>query len=223
MPALAYPFLGHEVMALSTHRQITLSKRLDFLSSIAISPQSLNLPKQVHEAAIVYCDGKTVIGDTTFADGLITDKPQVPLGVQTADCLPVFFWNPIDRVIGLAHAGWRGIKAGIIPTMIETFRLRFRSCACDFKVVLGPAIRACCYQVGPEFQTYFPARYQSTSNGKQGCMDLTGEVLDQLSAAGVLEKNIQDSKLCTACESHKFFSFRREKTQERILSILQIS
>lgn len=222
MPALAYSFLGPEILAASTYREISLAKRPPFLSSLGISPASLNLPKQVHQDTIVYCDGKTVVGETILADGLITDKPQVPLGIQTADCLPVFFWNPVDRVIGLAHAGWRGIQAGIIPWMIETFRFRFRSCACDFKVVLGPAIRSCCYEVGPEFETYFPVRYQPPLQGKQGCMDLSGEVLDQLSAAGVLEKNIYDSKLCTVCESQRFFSFRREKTDERILSVLQI-
>jgi YfiH family protein len=214
-------FDAKQVIAASSPRDITLEKRPDFLSHLGINPAKLNLPKQVHEANIIFCDGKKIIDSSTFADGVYTNLSGVLLGIQTADCLAVFFWSPVDHVIGLAHAGWRGLKAGILPAMVKLFQKDFKVCACDIRVALGPSIRSCCYEVGKEFQDYFPEHYAAKDTSK-GCMDLPAQAVDQLVREGVQEKWITDSGLCTVCQNDRFFSFRREKTEERILSVLQL-
>jgi hypothetical protein len=144
------------------------------------------------------------------------------LGVRTADCVPVFFWDAVNRVAGIAHGGWKGVKDGIINQMLKIFEKKCGTKMGDLRIAIGPSIRKCCYEVGNEFLGYFPGFYKGKDASK-GRLDLVGVIKSRLLKRGVLESHIQDTGLCTVCENKKFFSYRMEaQTPERILSVICI-
>ena len=216
------PFFDHQIIAASSSREFDRAHYNHFLERLGIPPESLQLVKQVHESEIIYTDGSEKLDASCEADGLITDMRRVAIGIQTADCIPVFFWDAVQKIGGIAHAGWRGVKAGIIPKMIEEFRGSFDSRPSTIQIAFGPAIRACCYEVGDEFQDYFPEHYQKAASEARGRADIVGAAKDQLLKSGLLSSQIFDSEICTVCQNQRFFSARREKTSERILSVLYI-
>lgn len=202
-------------------REFALSRRNDFLREVGIQPSRLQLVKQVHGAEIIIADPEALIEPVPEADGLIIGSSGMAIGIQTADCIPVFFWDALQGVGALAHAGWRGIKAEIIPKMIHQLRSEFECKPSTLQIGLGPAIRKCCYEVGEEFQENFPAYYQKPAAGKAH-IDLIQIAKDQLAKEGIPAPLILDSGICTACKGSHFFSARCDKTSERILSVLQI-
>lgn len=147
-------------------------------------------------------------------DGMVTNAPGVVLAAYFADCVPVLIFDPENRVIGLAHAGWRGTvlktPQAVLEVMCRSFGTRAESC----QVCLGPHIGPCCYQVGEEVRTageqaFGPAwgqvwRYRE---GK-GYLDLAGANVLALAEAGVVPGNIQVADACTSCHHQAFFSYR---------------
>ncbi len=178
--------------------------------------------KQVHGREVAVVDRPDLGWIDKPADGLITQIPGLVLGVRTADCIPIFFWDPNLCVIGIAHGGWRGVKEGIVGQMLGVFERKFKTRKKDLVVALGPSIQKCCYEVGKEFADYFPGFYREKDEQK-GYLDLSGVVCDQLTKGGVLEANIHRTDFCTVCRNDTFFSYRVERqTQERILSVISI-
>lgn len=215
------PFSSRQVTAVYSGREFPLAKRNAFLQALDIFPAQLQLVRQVHGAEIIIADPEGLIEPTPEGDGLIIGSSGVAIGILTADCIPVFFWDALQGVGGLAHAGWRGLKAGIIPKMIQTLRSEFETKPSTLQIAFGPAIRKCCYEVGEEFKDIFPPYYQHAATGKAH-VDLLAIALDEAAAAGVPRAQVFDSGVCTACASSPFFSARRDKSPERILSVLQI-
>ncbi|MCM8775591.1 MAG: peptidoglycan editing factor PgeF [Candidatus Omnitrophica bacterium] len=220
---------GSDVLVAFSGREFSNSRRKSFLKQIAVSPKSLNLLQQVHSAnlALVTSDQKPDVN--CKADGMLTSEEGVPLGILTADCVPIFFWDPDHRVIGIAHAGWRGILQEIAPKMIWAFRQNFASKSTSIRVIYGPAIRKCCYEVGAEFKELFPDHYtrvpkvENPEGPEKGYLDMIGAITDQLIRDGLAAENIHDTGICTSCQNDRFFSARREGgTSERTLSVIQI-
>ena len=194
------------------------------LERFGVTPETFAGVKQVHGAEILKISSDRSIPSATFeADALITRVPGLALGVFTADCLPVFFYDPGARAAGIAHAGWRGLRAGILE---KTVRMLNREFASDFRILraaIGPAIRKCCYEVGREFADYFPESFSPGPDPEKGMMDLSSEARARLEGAGLLAGHIADSGICTACSNSQFFSARRGDAAERILSFIRIS
>ena len=88
-------------------------------------------------------------------DALITGLAEVALLVRSADCLPIFFADPSRGVVGLAHAGWRGLASSLPARMVSAFRDGYHVRAEELYVAIGPAIHACCYEVGPDVSERF--------------------------------------------------------------------
>lgn len=154
-------------------------------------------------------------------DALLTDQPDVALLIRTADCLPIFFADPVRGVVGLAHAGWRGVAAKLPLRMVAAFRHRYQSQADELQVAIGPAIRECCYEVGPEFHTGFGDAV-CVRDGRRTC-DLIRAAIVQLQRAGVRAGRITDTGRCTACEPQTWFSLRREGQQAgRMTSLIMV-
>ncbi len=175
--------------------------------------------RQVHGPRILNVSARNIPSAEEQADGLITCEPGLPLVIQTADCIPAFYWNPKKRLIGLAHAGWRGLQQGILREMTEAMSHEFGTRPGDLVVALGPFIRSCCYEVGSEFQEYFPGFYKPESD-KKGKMDMAAAALDQLAAAGVPVTAVTDCGICTACQSASFYSVRKGAGDDRIYSVM---
>lgn len=154
-------------------------------------------------------------------DGLITRERNLPLAILTADCLPLFLYDPESNCIGIGHAGWQGTKSGIAGELVRSIEREFGSSASHLHAGFGPCIRACCYEVGDVFRSYF-ARSLVTRD-KKHFLDLARENRRQLKECGVEACRIFDSGICTSCSSDAFFSYRREGGMAgRTLSIIEI-
>ena len=174
-------------------------------------------------------------------DGLITAEPGFLLGVLTADCLPVIVVDPRLRAVGVFHAGWRGTVKRIVEKGVGEMRCRFGSRPRDLLATIGPGIRSCCYEVGPEVREAFESQFAyghelfretkerneihekypllfltarapgHSELPKKIFVDLAQANRRQLLNAGVPAKSISDLRLCTACHLDLFFSHRAEK------------
>lgn len=222
-PSGVYRFasLGGGVTAGFCSRLFDNAKREEFLQALGLSAGKLVMVKQVHGSDIVVAERPDPEFLDTPADGLITKTPGIVLGIRTADCVPVIFWDPVQKVAGIAHGGWKGVKAGIVGQMLKIYEKKCKTKMADLRIAIGPSIRKCCYEVGSEFLGYFPGFY--SGKGAKGHLDLVGSIKSMLLKRGVLEAHIQDSGLCTVCENKKFFSYRLEsQTLERMLSVISI-
>lgn len=214
--------LGSGVTAGFHSRLYDNSRRGEFLQELGLFPENLVMVKQVHGNAVVFADKPDPGLLEQPADGMITQTPGLALGIRTADCVPVFFWDPVRKAAGIAHGGWKGVKEGIIQQTLKAFEKRCKTWMADIRVVLGPSIRSCCYEVGKEFMGYFPGFYRGKGPLK-GVLDLGGVIRDRLLKRGIPEGHIHDTGLCTVCENRKFFSYRMEnQTKERILSVISV-
>jgi YfiH family protein len=183
-----------------------------------------------------------VPGEPLAGDGLITNVSGILLSVFIADCLPVILVDPKHRAVGVFHAGWRGTVKRIVEKGVGEMRRWFATEPGDLRAALGPDIRGCCYEVGPEMREAFDSQFSYADelfretkerdriHEKYPLLFLTARApghselppkifLDiaeanrrQLIRAGVRAKNISDVNLCTSCRNDLFFSHRREKT-----------
>lgn len=150
------------------------------------------------------------------ADAIITADRDVPLVMRFADCVPLLLFDPVRQVIGLAHAGWRGTLAGVSPATVDAMRETFGCHVRDILVGVGPSIGPCCYEVGPEVIEQAQAAFgtleglvRQPSNGGGARLDLWAANEQSLRWAGV--EHIEVARLCTACNTHEFYSHRAEK------------
>lgn len=175
--------------------------------------------KQIHGRRVLIV-GKKDAGLKTRrkADGLLTAEAGVALTIRTADCLPVFIFDPQQKVIGLVHAGWRGAYKEIVPNAIWIMKRKWNSDPKNLMVAFGPSMQPCCYEVGKKFLRYFPQ--DTTSREGRLYLNLPLAVKRQLWGLGILKKNIYDNGICTCCD-HRFFSYRRQGAKAgRMISVM---
>ncbi len=183
---------------------------------------------QVHSADVVTITG--VSTERPKADGLVTNTPGVVLSVLTADCQPVLFADADAKIIGAAHAGWRGAVDGVLAATVDAMEAlgaeRSNICA-----VIGPSISQRAYEVGPEFLDSFlmddpnNARFFAGGDGTKAHFDLPGYGLARLREAGV--GHAEWTRHCTYSDEERFFSYRRsvhrkEADYGRLISTITI-
>jgi polyphenol oxidase len=208
-------------------RLMTLTNREKFSRAAGFNHKDLVCFNQVHGDRIVEVGladkGRGTLDpadDIKETDAAITGTKGIPLSIRTADCLSLFFYDRRHKKAGIAHAGWKGTKAGMAGRLISLMREKYASDPADILVGMGPALKSCCYEVGDEFRNFFPA-YLTNREGKL-YFDIVKANYDQLVTSGIKADNIIDSGLCTACLPDKFFSWRREKTADRMLSVIML-
>ena len=151
-------------------------------------------------------------------DALVTNAPSVPLLLRYADCVPIFFFDPIHRAIGVAHAGWRGTIMHIAAKAAQTIFDKFGTRPRDLIACLAPSIGPCCYRVGEDVIAQIRAAFDNTDDlliaqpGGGIHFDLWQANAQQLRALGVAQ--IEIAQICTAHHTDEFYSWRaeREKT-----------
>ena len=177
--------------------------------------------KQVHGARAV------VLGTTDFDDGIpeadavIARDPGDICVIRTADCLPVLLCARDGSEVAAAHAGWRGLVAGVIDATVA----RMSTDALDLIAWLGPAIAMPAFEVGPEVREEFGAarfdcehRFAANPRGRWQA-DLFGLAADRLKAIGVAD--VFGERICTFDDPERFFSYRRDGETGRLLSFIQ--
>ena len=158
---------------------------------------------QVHGNGVVVATAPGHLGD---ADAIVTATPGVPIAVRVADCAPIALLA--DGVVGVVHAGWRGLAAGVIPATLDAMRALG---AGDVRAVLGPCIRAECYEFGAADLDAVAAALgdgvRSTTSWGTPALDLVAGIRTQL-------PGVVDVGVCTAC-SGTHFSHRARGEAER--------
>ncbi len=166
--------------------------------------------EQIHGASIAALEMlPSPAQPITGCDALMTSQARCTLIIRTADCLPLYLWDAAKRVIGLAHVGWRGLAKQLPMRLANGVRTWYHSRMDDIWWGFGPAIRACCYEVGPEFEPRF-GRFVRISRKGRRTFDLAGAAIAQLRQCGVRPERVIDTGVCTACEADRWFSVRRE-------------
>lgn len=151
-------------------------------------------------------------------DGMLTDLPNIILVVYTADCVPIILKEEKRKVIGILHAGWRGIAAGILKEALSTLKKEWQIEPKQVNFFLGTHIRSCCYQVGKEVAEQFPKETLLQKDGKI-YLDLEKVLRNQIQQLGGNLQCVSSEPCCTCCNQN-FFSYRRNKTNARMLSFI---
>ena len=178
--------------------------RRRLLLSLGLDPARLATAGQVHGAV-----AKTVSapGLHPDCDALVTRVPGITLAVTAADCLPILYAVP--GAIAVAHSGWRGTASGAPEAALAAVCDAGRADPGATTVHLGPCIRSCCYQVGPDVAARFPEAAVRREN-QALYLDLPLAARLRLEAAGVPPPAIHDTGACTACNPEWYFSHRRD-------------
>ncbi|HLH03643.1 MAG TPA: peptidoglycan editing factor PgeF [Bryobacteraceae bacterium] len=154
-------------------------------------------------------------------DALVTTEINRPIGVRTADCVPVLLLDPGTRAVAAVHAGWRGTAASIVSNAIEEMQRAFASQPCELEAAIGPCIRVCCYEVSDDVAARFPEANIRRSAGSRPHLDLAAANRDQMIRSGLAPEHIFDCELCTFCRAELFYSYRREPADPgRMLSAI---
>lgn len=175
-------------------------------------PAGLQVTKHVHGTA-VWRVGEPTPEPPEF-DGLVCDRSGPVLGAFAADCVPILFAEPVARVCGAAHAGWRGALAGVAERVVERM-VEAGADAAQVRVALGPSIGPCCFEVGPEVVAAFRARMGDlpglvVAGPHKDHVDLRVALGWSLAQAGVTAERIDAAPPCTRCHPDRFFSYRRD-------------
>lgn len=157
--------------------------------------------------------GLTRDSDIFDIDGLITNIPNIPLVIFTADCVPVLLFDKKQRAIGAIHAGWRGtvqqISAKAITLMVKTYG----SVPADILAAIGPSIGPCCFEVEWNTAQCFAPSFISEKPDGKFHIDLWAANRQQLTDCGIPPENIYIAQKCTKCNPNIYYSYRAQ--QER--------
>jgi polyphenol oxidase len=194
--------------------------------------QALGLPRiSIITAKQVHGDAILTVSSTTeklagIGDGLMTDAPNLCVGVMAADCVPLLFVEPARKIAAAVHAGWRGTAAGIAPRTVALMKEVYRIDPASLHVAMGPSIGPCCYEVGPEVAAQIAAHWREELRGAwrpegvKGRLDLRALNEAQLLGADIPRSHIQKIGPCTACNVDTYFSYRKEGKSGHQLSFI---
>jgi YfiH family protein len=186
------------------------------LQAMDCDQESLFQVWQVHQAK-VWVAQKPRKGELGIpkADAVITNNPQVTLLMRFADCVPLYFFDPVQKAIGLAHAGWKGTLKKVAQKTIHTLEKEFGSHPEDIKVGIGPSIGPDHYEIQDDvldqFQTVFPETLPRFLGEEFGTIKLNLWEANRLLLKQVGVKNIEIARVCTACHPEDWYSHRAEE------------
>lgn len=186
---------------------------------LSASRESLTTAEQVHGDHTSIVDGQSVGSGSHAAagrapiartDALVTAVPGVPLMLCFADCVPIVAVAPAARAVAVIHGGWRGVASRIHLSAVERLCEASGADLSEVLVYIGPHIRACHYEVGPDVMSHFVNVSGTFARADSGFLDLEAVVTASLESAGVATCNIARLGVCTAEETGRFFSHRAE-------------
>ena len=208
--------------------EVVQINRARVAEALGLAPTALVSLHQVHSADVVQLTGS--LESPVKADGMVTATPGLGLAILTADCQPVLFADPVARVIGAAHAGWRGAQGGVLEATVEAM-VALGAKRANIAATIGPTISQKAYEVGPEFFETFTdddpstQRFFAQGQGDRMLFDLPAYGLHRLRAAGVGQA--QWTRHCTYSDPDRFYSYRRttharEADYGRLISVIRL-
>ena len=195
------------------------------------TPEHIVCAKQTHTTNIRKVTGLdggkgvTRPVDYDHIDGLVTDEPGIVLCTSFADCVPLYFVDPVKKAIGLAHSGWRGTVAHMGACMVQRMKQEYGSNPKDILAVIGPSICVDCYEIGEDVAQQVRAAFseekilrQGKENGKYQ-LDLWEANRQVLLQEGILPEHLEITDVCTCCNSNLLFSHRASHGQRGNLCV----
>jgi hypothetical protein len=212
----------------SDQAEVVAINRARVAAAMGLAPEHLQTLHQVHSADVIILTEP--LATRPRADAMVTNTPGLGLGILTADCQPVLFADPAAGVIGAAHAGWRGVKDGVLEATIDAMEALGATRA-GITAIIGPCISQAAYEVGPEFVESFiddtpdHARFFAGGKGDRALFDLPAFGLARLRAAGV--GHAEWTHHCTYADEARFFSYRRtthraEADYGRLIAVIRL-
>jgi YfiH family protein len=190
-----------------------VENRARMAAALGVAPARLLTAYQSHSPNVVIAETPWTTEDRPQADAIVTRMRALAIGVTTADCGPVLLADPRARVIGAAHAGWRGALTGVLEAAVAAME-GLGAARSRIRAAIGPMIRQSNYEVGPDLIDRFGAEDPASHRffapaGRDGhaLFDLAGYIGMRLKLAGVGE--LEDVALCTYGDAKQFFSYRR--------------
>lgn len=187
--------------------------RARMCAQLSLPPEALLSLYQVHSADVVTIAHPFSFAERPKADAMVTRVPGLALGIATADCGPILFADPENRVIGAAHAGWKGALTGVIEATVAAM-VDLGAVRANIVAVLGPTISQESYEVGDDFVARFrneaPGSEQFFAAGMRPGhvqFDLPGFIMSRLQEAEIGES--ASLELCTYRDAESFYSYRR--------------
>lgn len=194
-----------------------LKNREDLFNYLDLDLNALVMANQPHGNEVLVVDasvsGRGSRGKDWIegCDGLVTKSKNIILGVESADCLLVLAFDPVQEVIGAVHAGWQGVVGGAVESLINKMKA-LGSNVKDIKITVGAHIKVCCFEVKTDILERFNQWPDAIiKNEEKIFVDLSKIVWSQLTNMGVLGQTISMEKECTCCQQKKFYSYRRDK------------
>jgi len=194
-------------------QEAVVANRARMAAAIGVAPERLAIPYQVHSPDALAIDAPFPREARPRCDALVTATPGLGLGVTGADCGMILFADPEARVIGAAHAGWKGALNGVVEATVAAMAA-LGARAERTRAALGPCIAQPSYEVGPEFVATFEVNdggsgrfFTPSVNDGRAMFDLHGYIADRVARAGV--SRFQDLGFDTYADEARFFSYRR--------------
>jgi len=197
---------GDAPQRVAANREIAMAR-------LGLRADRLVTVRQIHSARVVTVKRPWRREESPLADGLVTAVPGIALGVLAADCAPILFHDPVARVIGAAHGGWRGALNGVVDATIS-WMAALGAERPQIRAAIGPCIARRSYEVGPEFPQPFVAEdpgnmsyFAPARCSGRFLFDLGGYIAHRLARVGIATVEVAQND--TLAEEERFFSYRR--------------
>jgi YfiH family protein len=191
--------------------------RKNFFNALGIDGKKVTFQFQTHSTVHNYVE------ETTFfngSDGLYTDKKDLFLAINVADCIPVFVYDPVNEIAAGIHSGWKGTQQKIVTHTIQTLFEKYNSKPEELIVYIGPGISVKNFEVGKDVFDLFDEEFREVRNGKY-YVDLKKDIYTRLIKQGLNGENIEVSEYCTVEDKELFHSFRRDREKSgRMLGVI---
>jgi YfiH family protein len=199
-------------------KEIVLNNRKLLGNEIGVKENQIAYASQVHKTHVEIVEKAGIYPDT---DAMVTRVTDLALAIQVADCVAVLLGDPVNRIIGAVHAGWRGAANDIIPKTIA----KMLTLGAETKQIygfLGPCISLGSFEVGEEVATQFPNEYVDREHYNKPHIDLKAFINFQLLNEGMLDSKIELDTHCTI-NDERFYSYRRQKEKSgRMMGIIKL-
>lgn len=204
--------------------EVVASNRRNFLSAHNLALESVVAGELAHGPRVAVVTGKEA-GRGALApdwipevDGLVTTEPDLLLLTTHADCAPLVIYDPTSRVLGQAHAGWRGLASGIVEELVRKMLSLNGNHPERLKAWIGPTVRPCCYTVGMDVAQWFPEECRVLV-GESIRLNLPRFIALELERLQLDAENVTDSLTCTSCDP-RFSSFRRDGPEVAAMALV---
>lgn len=212
----------------SDQSEIVRINRARVAEAMKVEEDHLITVRQIHSAKVHVIDEPNP--ERPRGDAMVSDTPGIALAILTADCQPVLFCDPAAKVIGAAHAGWRGAMGGVLEATLDAME-KLGASRDNTSATIGPTISQRNYEVGPEFLEDFLAddpenqRFFINDEGGRYLFDLPGYGLHRLRSAGI--GSAEWTGHCTYADPGRFYSYRRsthakESDYGRLISAIRL-